>query len=62
MVKSNKSLIIILSCFAAVVVIFFARQQISNMDVFIGSRDGKWKIGYVKDEKSLIQRTNTIVY
>lgn len=52
MVKINKSLIIILSCLAAVVVIFFAWKSISNKDVFIESKDGKWKLGYVKDEKS----------
>lgn len=51
MVKSNKSLIIILSCLVVVVTGFIMWQNI-NKDIFIESKDGKWKLGYVKDDET----------
>lgn len=52
MVKSNKSLIIILSCLVIAACIFITWKGISNNDVFIESKDGKWKVGYVKAEET----------
>jgi hypothetical protein len=56
MVKSNKSLIIILSCLVIAACIFITWKGISNNDVFIESKDGKWKVGYVKAEETFDPR------
>jgi len=56
MVKSNKSLIILLSGLLVIGLIIFIWQGALDKNIFIESKDGKWKVGYVKAEKSFDPR------